>query len=105
MKFALEVHPTEIAYDFVTTRKALAAIGDREGFGINFDPSHLEHQFLDSAAFIDEFGARIHHVTSRTRSVGSTAVRRSSAATSTSASRAAAGTSSRRGTATSTSRR
>jgi sugar phosphate isomerase/epimerase len=56
------VHPTEIAYDFVTTRKTLAAIGDRPAFGINFDPSHLQHQFLDSAAFIAEFGDRIHHV-------------------------------------------
>jgi sugar phosphate isomerase/epimerase len=54
------VHPTEIAYDFVTTRKAFAAL-DRDGFGINFDPSHLEHQFLDSAAFITEFGDRIFH--------------------------------------------
>jgi sugar phosphate isomerase/epimerase len=62
VKFALEVHPTEIAYDFVTTRRALAAIGDRPGFGINFDPSHLEHQLLDSAAFIDEFADRIRHV-------------------------------------------
>jgi sugar phosphate isomerase/epimerase len=62
VRFALEVHPTEIAYDFVTTRKALAAIGDRRGFAINFDPSHLEHQFLDSAAFIAEFGDRIAHV-------------------------------------------
>lgn len=62
VRFALEVHPTEIAYDFVTTRRTLAAIGDREGFGINFDPSHLEHQFLDSAAFIDEFRERIYHV-------------------------------------------
>ena len=61
VRFALEVHPTEIAYDFVTTRKALDAIGDRAGFGINFDPSHFEHQFLDSAAFIEEFGDRIHH--------------------------------------------
>ena len=61
VKFALEVHPTEIAYDFVTTRKALDAIGDREGFGINFDPSHFEHQFLDSAAFIGEFGPKIFH--------------------------------------------
>jgi sugar phosphate isomerase/epimerase len=61
VKFALEVHPTEIAYDFVTTRKALDAIGDREGFGINFDPSHFEHQFLDSAAFITEFGPKIFH--------------------------------------------
>jgi sugar phosphate isomerase/epimerase len=62
VRFALEVHPTEIAYDFVTTRKALAAIGDRRGFAINFDPSHLEHQFLDPAAFITEFGDRIAHV-------------------------------------------
>ena len=61
VKFALEVHPTEIAYDFGTTRKALDAIGNREGFGINFDPSHFEHQFLDSAAFITEFGDRIYH--------------------------------------------
>ncbi len=61
VRFALEVHPTEIAYDFVTTRKALAAIGDRPGFGINFDPSHFEHQFLDSAAFITEFGDKVFH--------------------------------------------
>jgi sugar phosphate isomerase/epimerase len=61
VRFALEVHPTEIAYDFVTTRKALAAIGDRDAFAINFDPSHLQHQFLDSAAFIMEFGDRIAH--------------------------------------------
>src|SRR5918996_1810622 len=51
VRFGLEVHPTEIAYDFVTTRKALAAIGERDGFGITFAPSHFAHQFLDSAAF------------------------------------------------------
>ena len=62
VRFALEVHPTEIAYDFVTTRKALAALDHRPGFGINFDPSHLEPQFLDSAAFVDEFAAHVHHV-------------------------------------------
>jgi len=62
VRFALEVHPTEIAYDFVTTRKALEAIGHREGFGINFDPSHFAHQFLDSAAFVEEFADRIYHV-------------------------------------------
>jgi sugar phosphate isomerase/epimerase len=61
VRFALEVHPTEIAYDFGTTRKTLDAIDNRPGFGINFDPSHLEHQFLDSAAFIAEFGDRIFH--------------------------------------------
>jgi sugar phosphate isomerase/epimerase len=61
VRFALEVHPTEIAYDFPTTRKTLDAIDSRAGFGINFDPSHLEHQFLDSAAFITEFGDKIFH--------------------------------------------
>ena len=62
VRFGLEVHPTEIAYDFATTRRALEAIGHREGFGINFDPSHLAHQFLDSAAYVDEFADRIYHV-------------------------------------------
>ncbi len=61
VRFALEVHPTEIAYDFETTRRALAVIGEREGFGLNFDPSHLIPQFLDPVAFVEEFGARIHH--------------------------------------------
>ena len=62
VRFALEVHPTEIAYDFVTTRKALDAIGNRPGFGINLDPSHFAHQFLDTAAFAIEFSDRIYHV-------------------------------------------
>ena len=62
VRYGLEVHPTEIAYDFVTTRKTLEAIDRREGFGINFDPSHFAHQSLDSAAFVDEFADRIYHV-------------------------------------------
>lgn len=62
VRFALEVHPTEIAYDFVTTRKALDAIGHRLSFGINLDPSHFAHQFLDPAMFALEFGDRIYHV-------------------------------------------
>jgi sugar phosphate isomerase/epimerase len=62
VRFGLEVHPTEIAYDFVTTRRTLAAIGNREAFGINLDPSHFAHQFLDAAAFALEFADRIYHV-------------------------------------------
>jgi sugar phosphate isomerase/epimerase len=60
--FGLEVHPTEIAYDFVTTQKALDAIGNRKAFGINLDPSHFSHQFLDTAQFAVEFADRIYHV-------------------------------------------
>jgi sugar phosphate isomerase/epimerase len=62
VRFALEVHPTEIAYDFVTTREALAALDRREGFGINLDPSHFIPQFLDPAAFAAEFADRIYNV-------------------------------------------
>jgi sugar phosphate isomerase/epimerase len=62
VRFGLEVHPTEIAYDFVTTRKTLEAIGSHEAFGINLDPSHFAHQFLDPAAFAEDFAERIYHV-------------------------------------------
>ncbi len=62
VRFGLEVHPTEIAYDFVTTEKALAALDRRPGFGINLDPSHFAHQFLDPAAFAIEFADRVYHV-------------------------------------------
>jgi len=60
--FGLEVHPSEIAYDFVTTRKTLDAIDNREAFGINLDPSHFAHQFLDTAQFALEFASRSYHV-------------------------------------------
>ena len=62
VRFGLEVHPTEIAYDFVTTQKALAAVGRRPAFGIDLDPSHFAHQHLDTAKFALEFADRIYHV-------------------------------------------
>ena len=60
--FCLEVHPTEIAYDIVTARRALEAVGNHPAFCFNFDPSHLIHQFVDPVEFIHEFGERIKHV-------------------------------------------
>ncbi len=62
VRFALEVHPSEIAYDYWTTQRTLEAIGHREAFGINFDPSHLYWQMVDPVAFIHEFKDRIYHV-------------------------------------------
>jgi sugar phosphate isomerase/epimerase len=62
VKYALEVHQSEIAYDFWTTHKALEAIGRREAFGINFDPSHLYWQMVDPVAFIYEYADRIYHM-------------------------------------------
>ncbi|MGP1272079.1 MAG: sugar phosphate isomerase/epimerase family protein [Phycisphaerales bacterium] len=61
VRFALEVHPTEVAYDAVTTERALDAVGRREAFGINFDPSHLVWQGVDPARFVRRFGDRIYH--------------------------------------------
>lgn len=62
VKFALEVHPTEIAFDIVTAARALDAIGGRKEFGFNFDPSHLHWQMVDPVRFLQEFPDRIYHV-------------------------------------------
>lgn len=62
VRFALEVHPTEIAFDLVTSERALEALGGHRAFGFNFDPSHLAYQGVDTLGFIAAFGARIWHV-------------------------------------------
>lgn len=62
VRFALEVHPTEIAFDLVSAQRALEAIDHHPGFGFNFDPSHFGYQGVDSLRFIEEFGERIFHV-------------------------------------------
>jgi sugar phosphate isomerase/epimerase len=61
IKFGLEVHPTEIAYDIITMQRALEAVDFHPAFGINFDPSHLIHQFLDPVELINAFPDRIYH--------------------------------------------
>lgn len=62
VKFGLEVHPTEIAFDIYSAKTALDAIGHREAFGFNFDPSHLIWQGIEAHEFINEFPHRIYHV-------------------------------------------
>ena len=62
VKFALEVHPTEIAFDISSAQRTLDAIGGRKAFGFNYDPSHLGYQGVDYAGFIEQFGDRIYHV-------------------------------------------
>ena len=62
VKFALEVHPTEIAYDFYTTQKLFEKFDYRETLGLNFDPSHLIWQGMTPHIFIREFPERIYHV-------------------------------------------
>jgi sugar phosphate isomerase/epimerase len=62
VRFAHEVHPSEIAYDYYTTVKTLEAIDHRPAFGLNWDPSHMMWQNLDPVAFILDFADRIYHV-------------------------------------------
>ena len=62
VRFAHEVHPSEIAYDYWTTQRTLEAIGHREAFGLNWDPSHFMWQEIDPVSFITDFADRIYHV-------------------------------------------
>ena len=62
IKFALEVHPTEIAFDIASTQKALEAIDYHPAFGFNFDPSHFGYQGVDYVRFIEKFHDRIFNV-------------------------------------------
>lgn len=62
VNFALEVHPTEIAFDAATAARAIQAVNGHPRFGFNFDPSHLAYQGVDYVAFIRRFADRIFHV-------------------------------------------
>jgi sugar phosphate isomerase/epimerase len=62
VRFALEVHPGEIAFDLYSAETALHALEGREEFGFNFDPSHLHWQGIDPVEFLRRFRDRIYHV-------------------------------------------
>jgi sugar phosphate isomerase/epimerase len=62
VNFALEVHPTEIAFDTASAQRAVEAVGGHKRFGFNFDPSHLGYQGVDYVKFIRTFGDRMYHV-------------------------------------------
>ncbi len=62
VKFALEVHPGEIAFDYYSTAKILEKFKDNDTFGINFDPSHLLWQGIQPHLFLRDFIKRVYHV-------------------------------------------
>jgi sugar phosphate isomerase/epimerase len=61
VNFALEVHPTEIAFDIASAERALEALKNHKRFGFNYDPSHLGYQGVDYVKFIRTFSTRIYH--------------------------------------------
>lgn len=62
IKFALEAHPTEIAFDIASAKRALAAVNNHPAFGFNYDPSHFGYQGVDYVKFIHTFAEKIFHV-------------------------------------------
>ena len=62
VKYALEVHPTEIAFDIATAERALEAVNHHPAFGFNYDPSHFGYQGVDYVEFIYRFSEKIFHV-------------------------------------------
>jgi len=62
VRFAAEVHPSELAYDYWTTDRMLEAVERRPALGINWDPSHMMWQDLDPVTFLADFADRIYHV-------------------------------------------
>ena len=61
VRFGLEVHPTEIAFDIASAERALDAIGHHSAFGFNYDPSHFGYQGVDYIDFLHRFNDRIVH--------------------------------------------
>jgi sugar phosphate isomerase/epimerase len=62
VRFACEVHPGQIAFDFYSAEMALEALDGREEFGFTFDPSQLHWQGVDPVEFLRRFADRIYHV-------------------------------------------
>ena len=60
--FALEVHPTEIAFDYYTFEKLLKVFDFRKTLGMNFDPSHLLWQGIKPHLMIRALPDRVYHV-------------------------------------------
>jgi len=62
IKFALEVHPTEIAFDYYSTRKLFEKLKYHPAFGLNFDPSHLLWQGVNPSVFLQDYIRYVYHV-------------------------------------------
>jgi len=62
IKFALELHPAGIAFDYYTAERLLKEFKNRKTLGFNFDPSHLLWQGISPQLLIRDFPKQILHV-------------------------------------------
>ena len=61
VKFAFEVHPTEIAFDYHTCKRLFERFDNRPTLCLNFDPSHLYWQGINPALFLRDFADKVIH--------------------------------------------
>lgn len=62
IRYALEVHPGQLAFDLYSAEMVLDAVNGREELGFTLDPSHLHWMGVDPVEFIRTFRDRIYHV-------------------------------------------
>lgn len=62
IRYALEVHPGQLAFDLYSAEMVLDAVHGREELGFTFDPSHLHWQGVDPVEFLRRFPDRIYNV-------------------------------------------
>lgn len=62
IRYALEVHPGQVAFDLYSAEMVLDVLDGRDEFGFTFDPSHFHWQGIDPAEFVKRFPERIYHV-------------------------------------------
>jgi sugar phosphate isomerase/epimerase len=62
VRFAMEVHPGQVAFDLYSAEMVLDVLEGREEFGFTFDPSHFHWQGVDPVEFLRRFPDRIYHV-------------------------------------------
>lgn len=62
IRYALEIHPGQVAFDLYSAERVLEVLEGREEFGFTFDPSHFHWQGIDPVEFLRRFPDRIFHV-------------------------------------------
>lgn len=62
VRLALEVHPTEIAFDYYSTEKLFEKFQHRKTLGLTFDPSHLLWQGVNPVIFLRDFMPKVYNV-------------------------------------------
>ncbi len=62
VRFAVEIHPGQMAFDIPTAHRLLESLDGHQALGFVVDPAHMVWQGVDPVQFVREFADRIWHV-------------------------------------------